>query len=242
MSSRGAGLVEVVLALVLLTLLVHGALTVLSRQRRAVTTLVEWHEAMETVALARWVLGDELRAGVAGRDWSEPRDDTVGLRAFRGTALVCPVAEVAGADGRILVRYRGVRRPSPAKDSVLLLDGAGRWRALDLRDREAATERCPGAPDVVMEWWVLSEAVEAPGPLARLFERGSYHVSAGALRYRRGRGGRQPLTAPLLHDASGLGAGGEGGSVVAELWVPARDDADETWGGRWTLWPREGPP
>ncbi len=61
--------------------------------------------------------------------------------------------------------------------------------------------------------WELDPPV--PGAvIGRLFERGSYHLAAGAFRYRPGRGGRQPLTAQVLHTeaegvsgVSSLGAG-----------------------------------
>ena len=36
--------------------------------------------------------------------------------------------------------------------------------------------------------------------VARIFERGSYHVVGRALRYRRGLGGRQPLTPNVFDD------------------------------------------
>lgn len=238
MSVRGSGLVEGVLALALLTLLVQAGLGVLSRQRRAAATLVEWDEAVQAVAIGRWVLADELRAGVAGRDWSAPLSDSLGLRAFRGTALVCPSGPVAG---RILVHYRGVRMPETEKDSVLLLDGAGGWHAVALAGREAASERCPGAPGPETEWWALSELPASTGPVARLFERGSYHLTGGALRYRRGMGGRQPLTAPVLGPSSGLRPAGDRG-VVVELRVGSGSDAGPAWGGLWTLWPRETTP
>lgn len=238
MSARGSGLMEGVLALVVLTVLVQVGLGVLSRQRRAADTLVEWDEAVQAVAIARWVLADELRAGVAGRDWSTPLSDSLGLRAFRGTALVCPSGPVAG---RILVHYRGVRLPEAEKDSVLLLDGGGGWHAAALAGREAASEACPGAPRPETEWWTLSELPARVGPVARLFERGSYHVAGGALRYRRGMGGRQPLTAPVLGPSSGLRPAGSAG-VVVELRVGSGSDTGPAWGGRWTLWPRERAP
>ena len=37
--------------------------------------------------------------------------------------------------------------------------------------------------------------------LLRFFETGSYHLGDDALRYRRGSGGRQPLTEPVLATA-----------------------------------------
>lgn len=46
--------------------------------------------------------------------------------------------------------------------------------------------------------WTVSDSVPAGLILVRYFERGSYHLSGDALRYRRGRAGRQPLTPETL--------------------------------------------
>jgi hypothetical protein len=62
-----------------------------------------------------------------------------------------------------------------------------------------------------------------------LFEAGSYHLSEGALRYRRGRGGRQPLTEEVLAGArliDTLGAlrallpMGPGGEITVKVATP----------------------
>ncbi len=66
--------------------------------------------------------------------------------------------------------------------------------------------------------------------LARLFERGSYHVSGAALRYRRGRGGRQPLT-PEVFDTPPSGFVKEGGSLALE-WMRLRDGGEWHWLGQ----------
>ena len=91
----------------------------------------------------------------------------------------------------------------------------------------------PGADS---ELWTIDPPV--PGALvARIFERGSYHVSGGALRYRRGMGGRQPLTLDVFDDdrstvearaaeviftlvADRLPPGGETNSAVLRFWIP----------------------
>ena len=92
-----------------------------------------------------------------------------------------------------------------------MLDAEGRWRAVDLVS-VAAEPSCAGeAPfdagvGSVGERWRLGAAPADP-VLLRLFETGSYHLSGGALRYRRGSGGRQPLTAAVL----------EGGGIVDTL-------------------------
>ena len=44
--------------------------------------------------------------------------------------------------------------------------------------------------------------------LILVFETGTYHLSRGALRYRRGRGGRQPVTEEVLESGSFDSAGG----------------------------------
>jgi hypothetical protein len=47
----------------------------------------------------------------------------------------------------------------------------------------------------------LSAAADSAGFVA-VFESGSYHLSTNALRYLRGAGGRQPLTADVLDDST----------------------------------------
>lgn len=162
-----------------------------------------------------------------------PGGDSVRLRVFRGLAFMCP----SGRAGRFLARYRGSRLPNSRKDSVLVLGPDGRWRAVDLIERRPTRLTCPGAPTEAVELWVLDPPVLPGAAVARLFETGSYHLSGGAFRYRRGRGGRQPITPEvLLVERSYLGPGANGGlalELTTETAAPGGPD------GPRTFWPRE---
>ena len=196
----GFTLVEVVIALLACALLgglaLRGYAAVASANRRLGRTCDE----LWALRAIRWGLREELAAGVAGRDWSAHPPDSIRLRAFRSTALVC----AAGADSSVVVIRYGGRRPDPSKDSVLVLAASGGWSAAGLDG--VAQEGCPagvhgGRPSgAAVERWRLSEAATGP-VLVRLYERGSYHLTGRALRYRRGGGGRQPLTAEVLDGA-----------------------------------------
>ena len=72
---------------------------------------------------------------------------------------------------------------------------------------------CLGAAGGTEETWVLSPD-PPPSVFARLYEKGSYHWWAGALRYQRGDGGRQPLT-PERIEAGRFTGPTEGGSPFA---------------------------
>ena len=63
--------------------------------------------------------------------------------------------------------------------------------------------------------------------VARLFERGSYHLSDATLRYRRGASGRQPLTPEVWSVATGWRLSGQRLGVA---FTPART-AGSTWSG-----------
>jgi hypothetical protein len=63
--------------------------------------------------------------------------------------------------------------------------------------------------------------------LARLFERGSYHLTGSALRYRRGGSGRQPLTPEIWSSSTSWDVALE--RLGVEI-VPA-DGAGEPWSG-----------
>ncbi|HIF20809.1 MAG TPA: hypothetical protein EYQ27_02630 [Gemmatimonadetes bacterium] len=77
--------------------------------------------------------------------------------------------------------------------------------------------------------WRLSVTPDEPVVLARLFERGSYHISGKALRYRRGGAGRQPLTPEVL-DTPPSGFVRSAGSLGLE-WMRARDGRVWHWVG-----------
>ena len=189
----GFTLVEVLVALLLSYLVVALALGTVARQRNVLRLLGGRADRLAAARTARHVLGEEARAGAGEGAWAVG-PDSLSLRAFRGYALVCPGA----TDGAELqVWGEGTRAPDPAKDSVLLVLASGRTVALALLERGPGDVPCRlgSAPP---ERWRLSGPVPGDAVAARWFERGVYHLSAGALRYRRGLAGRQPLTPEVL--------------------------------------------
>jgi hypothetical protein len=144
---------------------------------------VRLSEAVRTGAV---ILGAELRH-VTGDDMVLAAD-SARIRAFRGGGPVC-----AGGGAAVHVLYRGVRAPEPDKDSVLLVNVAEE-RAVALLSAGRSPE-CGGSMRLV-----LAEPPADPPALALIFETGAYSLSGGAIRYRRGQGGRQPLTEALLAD------------------------------------------
>ncbi len=204
----------------------------LAHQRTVASRLRSELDLLSARRLAAIVIGKELRAGVRGRDWTVQAPDRLSLRAFRGWGLVCGI----GAEpGKVVVVYHGERVANPVKDSVLILTADG-WRRADLTRRAAGAPSCAMDPGRDTEVWTIDPPVPG-GLVARVFERGSYHVNGGALRYRRGLGGRQPLTLDVFDDdrstlearpdgvvlrliADGLGPGGDTTSAALQFWIP----------------------
>lgn len=222
----GYSLAEATIALVLcgaLTLCLATILTVVSRLAATQTRLTAAADTERTVAA---VLGAELRSLTAA-DLAFG-GDSVRLRAFRGAGGVC------AADERgLMVSYRGVRLPDPEKDSVLLL-----WPDLE---RSAAVEAvgaaggCERDDAASLRLEIRSSETDSiPAPVfVLLFETGVYSISAAALRYRRGAGGRQPLTEANLSTASSrltlVAAGGPAVAAVATLQPAAAGEIPSAW-------------
>ena len=191
----GVTVVEVLVSLLLGLAVISLGWRALAHQRTVASRLRSQMDLLSARRLAAVVIGKELRAGVRGRDWIVGAPDSLSLRAFRGWGPVCGL----GPDpGNIVVVYHGERMANPVKDSVLILTADG-WRRADLTRRAPGVGSCSMDLGGDVETWTIDPPV--PGALvARIFERGSYHVSGGALRYRRGRGGRQPLTLDVFDD------------------------------------------
>ena len=207
-------------------LVVQLSLAALAGARTAEGHLARRAETLAALRVARAVLRRELRAGLSGRDWVVFPPDSIRLRAFRAVGRICPDTS-SSLDA--LVAWEGVRRPDPEKDSVLLLSSAGHWSAADLVGVSPTGERCPASPGAIVDRWRFSLIPPGGAVLARVFERGSYHVSGGAVRYRRGLGGRQPLT-PQVLDTPPSGFVSEGSSISLEL-VASFSGALWTWRG-----------
>jgi len=193
--TRGASVVEALLTILLLSVLVPGAWGVVARHHTGALSAAHRAEALETVRTAAWLLREELSGGSPEQDWWVG-EDTVALRAFRALGLV-KEGSVMGQD--LVACVRGVRMPNPDKDSVLLLGADGHWRGHELERRVRSGGECTELDDGWEERWTVAPEPHQP-VLGRIFERGSYHLADGALRYRRGAGGRQPLTPERIRE------------------------------------------
>lgn len=226
--AQGFTLVEAIFALLLFGIVVQGGWAVFSNFRLAAERVAMAAQGLETVRTVGWVLSEELSGGRLGQDWWTDSDDSVSLRAYRGVAWV----QEWVAEGQVRVCYRGIRNPNPEKDSILTLGEEGIWVPRALTDRARGVSGCAGGD----EGWTESWQVEEGGRgwiLARVFEVGSYHLSQGALRYRRPGGGRQPLTVENLIQGSLNPAGGPFGGMdwVVEVGVRGvRSDSFPWWG------------
>jgi hypothetical protein len=198
----GLSLVETVVALLVGLLVLQLGLMTLARFRRAQVDFAERSDALVALRVGRHVLRTELRHGLPGRDWAV-HPDSLPLRAFRGVGKVCANDSAAA---RLLVVYRGTRAPDPAKDSVLLLAADHSTSVRALIGTGAAFAPCGGPGGGSAERWTLDRAAPAATVVARIFERGAYHIGSSALRYHRGGSGQQPLTPEVFTSASAWAA------------------------------------
>jgi hypothetical protein len=217
---------EALVALLVGMALLEGGARILARAARESGEIVTRAERLETYRLVGSVLDAELAGARAGLDWSA---DPAGLalRVFRGWGAAC----AAGGPG-VVVAHRGLRAPEPDKDSLELVlgDGGTRWVALAAVEATDPDVVCPAAGDPLRLRWP-DDLEDADRPvLVRVFERGLYAVT-DAFRYRRGAGGRQPLSPSTLDaDLSFLRVDGgapevilappDGAPARVRRWVP----------------------
>ena len=177
------------MTLTLTAIVAAAMLQALSGFQRMLALQPQRLAASDAARVAHVVLRAELLPLVPARDVAGWSEDSLRIRAFRGAAIVC-----AQDPGRVVVRYRGMRNPDTTKDSLLVLDADGE-RTLALAST-AAGSGCAAQPgDTLLRW----TGIDAPaGTVLLLFESGAYSPGSRALRYRRGRGGRQPLTDEVL--------------------------------------------
>jgi hypothetical protein len=227
----GASAAEAIVALLLGLLVVHLALETLARVRSAGVRLSARADALVALRLSRHVVRRELELARPTVDWGVDAD-SIYLRAFRGEGIVCS-RDTTGAE--LLVSYSGDRAPNPAKDSVLLLsfDGVEAARALVGTGKGSGCDLGDGGSALTLR---LDLPATSDPLLARVFERGSYHLSGYALRYRRGDSGRQPLTPEVWSASSGWRPGAA--SLGVEL-APRDTAAGRPWQGflAWTAAP-----
>ncbi len=194
----GFSLPEMLVALALGLLLVHLGLESSRRLGEARARLAARGDALVALRVFRHVVRRETRMGLGGVDWWSA-GDSLALRAFRGAALVCHNDTTSA---RLVVSYVGDRAPDPAKDSLLLLSADGVREVRALVAASAPPLPCSGLEGGSAALWSLDAPAPPGNVAAKLFERGSYHLSDAALRYRRGAGGRQPLTPEVWSGAT----------------------------------------
>ena len=182
------------MALLLGLLLATLALRTLAGARDVAARLERRGEVLDALRTARHVLARELRTGARFVVASAPAADTLAVRALRGVALICP-GSVRGRE--VTVVPDGTRAPDPVKDSTWVLGSEGEARLLAI-ETAGPGGTCPSlGPGPTLRWTLSGDLPPAPS-VALYFERGSYHLSDRALRYRRGEAGRQPLTPEVL--------------------------------------------
>lgn len=211
--AMGGSLVELIVALSLGAVVVGSLATLMSSGSRWTRSLADRVEAQEVARTIWAVLEEELRVGRVNTDWRVESAGSIRLRSFQGLARVC---EGSSARGAWLVAYRGRRAPDPSRDSLLVLEVDGSWRALAL-DSSARSDGCNPLPGESIYRWDLPWTGDVMPVLARTFETGSYHLADGAFRYRRGRGGRQPLTVERLASTSRFEPLADGVAMSVEL-------------------------
>ncbi len=189
----GVTLPELALAAWLFALVLLGLARFAGAQGRLAALTHDRARAADLVRTTALVLSGELR-------YTAPSDRSVGpdsvrLRAVRGVGVIC---RSEGSDLRI--RYRGVRRPDPAKDSALVVSDSGTAGAAFAVTGVVGAEGTEGAEGAGCGdgYWLALDGSPPDRGLVLVFETGAYHLADGALRYRRGRGGRQPVTETIL--------------------------------------------
>ena len=161
----------------------------------------------EAVRVAVTVLASESRSLLRREDVAAVTDDSLSLRAFRGIGTVC-----SATTGKSVLRYHGMRMPDVDKDSLLILPERAVYPVTAWQE---VSGQCNArtVDDAFIEL-VLPLRI---GAVALFFERGSYHLTDRALRFRRGAEGRQPITEELFDAKSGFASTGTDSVVRASV-------------------------
>ena len=195
---RGFSLLELLLTLALGGLVAGALFGLLHGQERLARAQADSITAAEALRVSAIILAGELRLLAPAEDLALATPESVAVRAFRAFGVVC-----GRLGGEALVRRRGLRTADPAKDSVLLIRPDSPATPVALLGAAPAPAACAAAAGEAVERWALGVDVPpAAGSLLLLYETGTYALTGAALRYRRGEGGRQPLTVAWLDDAA----------------------------------------
>jgi hypothetical protein len=206
----GATLVEVLVGMTAGALFIVLLTGLLAAELRRARTAAE-HTARQDALRVSWsVIGAELRF-LAAADIHALGGDSIAIRAIRGLLLPCAPN---------VYRFRGMRLPDPAKDSVVaVVSGAA------LAFRAGAQPPADACGEPVHESGSGARLYSLPDPAPfeplLLFEPGAYHLQGRALRYRLGGEGRQPLTGEWF-DNAGSGLAGDATALARLRLAPRR--------------------
>jgi hypothetical protein len=183
--------------LLVLTIVAAAALASFVASSRLGRTAAGQSERLGATRTTAALLAIEMRPLVPGHDGLAVAQDSASFRVFRGRGIVCAVTASHAS-----MRYRGWRAPDPAKDSLLVLASALPERAVPIASASAVPlPACMPLPGE-QTYNVAPPTGLLAGDVVLVFERGAYHLSGAALRYRRGAGGRQPVTGDAFFDDS----------------------------------------
>jgi type II secretory pathway pseudopilin PulG len=184
----GYSLIELLIALLLTALMGAVLLGLLLAQLALARVTAQRALTAEATRTALHAIGGELRR-TRPADIRAVSSDSLALRSFRGTGIVCAVT-----GNELHLRYRGDRLPDATKDSVLLLPSG---RVAPLTESGAAPFACSAQPGETIVF-IRVPAFMGEDAVALVFESGAYYLTSRALRYRLGAEGRQPLTGELF--------------------------------------------
>lgn len=193
MKRPGHTLVELLFALTLGGMIATVALKLLQTQMTVARVTAERGRRAEALRTAAQVLTAETRLLVPERDVRALGPDSIALRAFRGAGIVCALEGT-----RAHLRFRGSRAPDPTKDSILVLRDTI-FEAVGALVASVPAAGCAAAAGEQI-FALSSNLLLQTGDAVALFESGSYYLADGALRYRLGREGRQPVTNELFEN------------------------------------------
>jgi hypothetical protein len=220
----GAALVEALFAMALSALVAASGVTVVRAQAGLAADVTSRSERNDAMRAALLTLRAELHAIEPRTDLRGQARDSIAVRVFRGTAIIC-----GHRDSITFVRYSGLRLPDTTKDSILQI---GAENVASIAAVTADTAACVHTPNEQVLAWRMS-ASGADGSVWLLFENGTYYLRLNALRYRRDVAA-QPITTEVI-DVARSGFYFRGDSIVRAVQVELTDRGTQ---GVATAWVR----
>lgn len=183
-SQRGAGLVETLVAIVVVSMVLGSMVGVLIQQQRFYMVTGDAANAVNVLTrLETQVKADLLPLSSAGNDVVHADADSLALRAFRGVYAVCQ--KTLGVNALLTVRSLTNTQPVPADSGLVYSQGTrgtiadDYWQPVDVVSVAAGT-----CPDGTAGWVAAVAGLGAVydeialGAPVRVFKRASYWLAA----------------------------------------------------------------